>query len=211
MDQGTKDVFSQLLVERDKQEFLEENWRNIEACNDRMIYLAEKDASLIEQEKMLRAYSSVNNLAYDSTLQKLFEERQADITEKIDEIISQQNNSELKKPYENIKLQEEEIKSIQEKIEVKNQIIKQSKQKEEELFAKLEQLQQESLTLPLSPKQHGEEIVSQYTILQERANDFAASIKSQIELNKLNNLVEHREEQINIERNKVDIKVVPIV
>ncbi|HJD57179.1 MAG TPA: Sca4 family protein, partial [Rickettsia endosymbiont of Sericostoma sp. HW-2014] len=102
------------------------------------------------------------------------------------------------------KLQEEEIKLIQNQIEEKNQIIKQTKQKEEELFAKLEQLQQESSIPQFSSKQEREEIVNQYPILQERTNDVIASIKHQIELNKLNDLIEQQGDKINIEKDRAD-------
>ncbi|WP_341753187.1 MULTISPECIES: hypothetical protein [unclassified Candidatus Tisiphia] len=204
MDQGTIAAFSQLVGEGDKQELLKENSQDIADLNAMITDLEKEHESLTKQEQKLKDYSLADNLAYDTGLQKLFEERQTDITKKIDNIVSQQDDSELKKQYENVKLQEEEIKLIQNQIEEKNQIIKQTKQKEEELFAKLEQLQQESSIPQFSSKQEREEIVNQYPILQERANDIAASIERQIELNKLNDLIKQQGDKINIEKDRAD-------
>ncbi|WP_375330015.1 hypothetical protein [Candidatus Tisiphia endosymbiont of Nemotelus uliginosus] len=153
MDRDTRAEFSQLVGEGDKQKLLKENSQDIAALNVMITDLEKEHESLTKQEQKLKDYSFSDNLADDAELQRLFEERQADITKKIDNIISQQDDSELKKQYENVKLQEEEIKLIQNQIEEKNQIIKQTKQKEEELFAKLEQLQQESSIPQFSSKQ----------------------------------------------------------
>ncbi|HJD63651.1 MAG TPA: Sca4 family protein [Rickettsia endosymbiont of Sericostoma sp.] len=204
MDRDTRAEFSQLVGEGDKQKLLKENSQDIAALNVMITDLEKEHESLTKQEQKLKDYSLSDNLADDAELQGLFEERQADITKKIDNIISQQDDSELKKQYENVKLQEEEIKLIQNQIEEKNQIIKQTKQKEEELFAKLEQLQQESSIPQFSSKQEREEIVNQYPILQERTNDVIASIKHQIELNKLNDLIEQQGDKINIEKDRAD-------
>ncbi|WP_341750552.1 Sca4 family protein [Candidatus Tisiphia endosymbiont of Sialis lutaria] len=204
MDRDTIAEFSQLVGEGDKQKLLKENSQDIAALNAMITDLEKEHESLTKQEQKLKDYSLADNLAYDTELQKLFEERQTDITKKIDNIVSQQDDSELKKQYENVKLQEEEIKLIQNQIEEKNQIIKQTKQKKEELFTKLEQLQQESSIPPFHPKQEGEEIVNQYPILQERANDIAASIERQIELNKLNDLIKQQGEEIDIEKDRAD-------
>ncbi|MFU7503244.1 MAG: hypothetical protein ACE1S7_07690, partial [Candidatus Tisiphia sp.] len=102
----------------------------------------------------------------------------------------------LAKQYENIILQEKEIKTIQDEIDAKTKIIKQSKQKEEQLFEELKQLEQKSYP-PLSSAKQQEGSVSQYSILQERANDAEASVKRQIEINKLN-------EQLKIAQGKID-------
>ncbi|MCC8399474.1 MAG: hypothetical protein LN563_02735 [Rickettsia endosymbiont of Platyusa sonomae] len=204
MDQDTIAAFSQLVGEDDKQELLKENSQDIADLNAMITDLEKEHESLTKQEQKLKGYSLADNLAYDIELQKLFEERQTDITKKIDNIVSQQDDSELKKQYENVKLQEEAIKLIQNQIEEKNQIIKQTEQKKEELFTKLEQLQRESSIPPFHPKQEGEEIVSQYPILQERTNDVIASIKHQIELNKLNVLIEQQGDKINIEKDRAD-------
>ncbi|WP_375333700.1 Sca4 family protein [Candidatus Tisiphia endosymbiont of Xenochironomus xenolabis] len=184
--------------------YSKKNSQDIAALNVMITDLEKEHESLTKQEQKLKDYSLSDNLADDAELQRLFEERQADITKKIDNIISQQDDSELKKQYESIKLQEEEIKLIQNQIEEKNQIIKQTKQKAEELFAKLEQLQQESSIPQFSSKQEREEIVNQYPILQERTNDVIASIKHQIELNKLNDLIEQQGDKINIEKDRAD-------
>ncbi|MCC8483319.1 MAG: hypothetical protein LN561_01950 [Rickettsia endosymbiont of Labidopullus appendiculatus] len=204
IDQDTKDTFSELVAKGNKEELFKKNSQDIAALNAMIIDLEKEHESLTKQEQKLKDYSLDDNLAYNTELQKLFEERQTDITKKIDSIISQQDDSELKRQYESIKSQEEEIKFIQNKIEEKNQIIKQTKQKEEELLAKLEQLQQESLIPQFSSKQEREEIVNQYPILQERANDIAASIERQIELNKLNALIKQQGEEIRSEKNKAD-------
>lgn len=82
MDQGTIAEFSQLVEEGDKQKLLKENSQDIAALNAMITDLEKEHKSLTDQEQKLKDYSLADNLAYDTELQKLFEERQTDITKK---------------------------------------------------------------------------------------------------------------------------------
>lgn len=176
---------SELLKEDDKKELLEKNSQLMTELNASMQNLEKRDKNLIEQKKELQKKDLADNLTVDAQpiLQELFKERQAEIEKDIKAISEQE--SILAKQYENIILQEKEIKTIQDEIDAKTKIIEQSKQKEEQLFEELKQLEQKSYP-PLSnakPQQEGS--VSQYPILQERANDAEVSVKRQIEINEL--------------------------
>jgi chromosome segregation ATPase len=187
--------FSQLLEGNDKEQLLEKNSQLMVELNASMKNLEKRDGNLIELKKDLEKQSLDSNLATDiqQKLQKLFEERQAEIEKDIKAISEQEPI--LAKQYENIILQEKEIKKIQDEIDAKTKIIKQSKQKEEQLSEELKQLEQKSYP-PLSSAKQQQDPVSQYPILQERANDAEASLKRQIELSKLNKQLEIAESKI---------------
>ncbi|WP_375332428.1 hypothetical protein [Candidatus Tisiphia endosymbiont of Psammoecus bipunctatus] len=187
---------NELLSEDNKEQLLEKNLQLMVELNASMQNLEERDRNLIELKKELQKKDLADNLTVDAQpiLQELFKERQAEIEKDIKAISEQEPI--LAKQYENIILQEKEIKTIQDEIDAKTKIIKQSKQKEEQLFEELKQLEQKSYP-PLSSAKQQEGSVSQYSILQERANDAEASVKRQIEINKLN-------EQLKIAQGKID-------
>ncbi|WP_342272071.1 hypothetical protein [Candidatus Tisiphia endosymbiont of Parasteatoda lunata] len=184
---------SELLKEDDKKELLEKNLQLMTELNASMQNLEKRDRNLIEQQKELQKKDLADNLAVDAQpiLQQLFKERQAEIEQ--DPILAKQ--------YENIILQEKEIKTIQGQIEQKTQIIEQSKQKEEQLFEELKQLEQKSYPPLSSAKQQQEDSVSHYPILQERANDVEASLKRQIEINEL---IKQQKELTSVEKERAD-------
>ncbi|WP_341751771.1 hypothetical protein [Candidatus Tisiphia endosymbiont of Piscicola geometra] len=186
---------SELLKEDDKKELLEKNSQLMTELNASMQNLEKRDGNLIEQKKKLEKKDLANNLAVDvqPILQKLFKEQQAEIEKEIEVILAE--NSTIVEQYKNVKLREEEIKKIQGQIEQKTQIIEQSKQKEEQLFEELKQLEQKSYPPLSSAKQQQEGSVSHYPILQERANDAEASLKRQIEINKLNEQLKIAQEE----------------
>ncbi|WP_375331334.1 hypothetical protein [Candidatus Tisiphia endosymbiont of Oplodontha viridula] len=188
--------FSQLLEKNDKEELLEKNSQLMAELNASMQNLEKRDKNLIEQKKELQKKDLAGNLTVDAQpiLQGLFKERQAEITKEIDVILAK--NPIIEEQYKNVKLQEEKIKTIQDQIEQKTQIIEQSKQKEEQLFEELKQLEQKSYPPLSSAKQQQEDSISQYPILQERANDVEVSLKRQIKLNKLNKQLEIAESKI---------------
>ncbi|BFD46433.1 MAG: hypothetical protein DMENIID0002_10790 [Rickettsia endosymbiont of Sergentomyia squamirostris] len=193
--------FSQLLEGNNEEQLLEKNSQLMAELNTSMQNLEERNKDLIELKKELQKKDLADNLTVyaQQKLQKLFEERQAEITKEIEVILAE--NSTIVEQYKNVKLREEEIKKIQGQIEQKTQIIEQSKQKEEQLFEELKQLEQKSY-LPLSsakPQQEGS--VSQYPILQERANDAEASVKRQIEINEL---IKQQKELTSIEKARAD-------
>ncbi|WP_342267755.1 hypothetical protein [Candidatus Tisiphia endosymbiont of Empis tessellata] len=162
--------------------------------------LEKRDKNLIEQKKELQKKDLADNLTVDAQpiLQELFKERQAEIEKDIKAISEQEPI--LAEQYENIILQEKEIKTIQDEIDAKTKIIEQSKQKEEQLFEELKQLEQKSYP-PLSSAKQQEGSVSQYSILQERANDVEASLKRQIEINEL---IKQQKELTSVEKARAD-------
>ncbi|WP_341760794.1 hypothetical protein [Candidatus Tisiphia endosymbiont of Thecophora atra] len=187
---------NELLSEDNKEQLLEKNSQLMVELNASMQNLEKRDKNLIELKKELQKKDLPDNLtAYvQPKLQELFKARQAEITKEIDVILAE--NPIIVEQYENVKLREEEIKTIQDEIDAKTKIIEQSKQKEEQLFEELKQLEQKSYP-PLSSAKQQQGSVSQYSILQERANDAEASVKRQIEINKLN-------EQLKIAQGKID-------
>ncbi len=168
--------------------------------NASMQNLEKRDKNLIEQKKELQKKDLADNLTVDAQpiLQELFKERQAEIEKDIKAISEQEPI--LAEQYENIILQEKEIKTIQDEIDAKTKIIEQSKQKEEQLFEELKQLEQKSYP-PLSSAKQQEGSVSQYSILQERANDVEASLKRQIEINEL---IKQQKELTSVEKARAD-------
>ncbi|WP_341747830.1 Sca4 family protein [Candidatus Tisiphia endosymbiont of Dascillus cervinus] len=191
---------SELLKEDDKKELLEKNSQLMTELNASMQNLEKRDKNLIEQKKELQKKDLADNLTVDAQpiLQELFKERQAEIEKDIKAISEQEPI--LAKQYENIILQEKEIKTIQDEIDAKTKIIEQSKQKEEQLFEELKQLEQKSYP-PLSSAKQQEGSVSQYSILQERANDAEASVKRQIEINEL---IKQQKELTSVEKARAD-------
>ncbi len=191
---------SELLKEDDKKELLEKNLHLMTELNASMQNLEKRDKNLIEQKKELQKKGLADNLTVDAQpiLQELFKERQAEIEKDIKAISEQEPI--LAEQYENIILQEKEIKTIQDEIDAKTKIIEQSKQKEEQLFEELKQLEQKSYP-PLSSAKQQEGSVSQYSILQERANDAEASVKRQIEINEL---IKQQKELTSVEKARAD-------
>ncbi|MDD9335718.1 MAG: Sca4 family protein [Rickettsiaceae bacterium] len=191
---------SELLKEDDKKELLEKNLQLMTELNASMQNLEKRDKNLIEQKKELQKKGLADNLTVDAQpiLQELFKERQAEIEKDIKAISEQEPI--LAEQYENIILQEKEIKTIQDEIDAKTKIIEQSKQKEEQLFEELKQLEQKSYP-PLSSAKQQEGSVSQYSILQERANDAEASVKRQIEINEL---IKQQKELTSVEKARAD-------
>ncbi|WP_341757369.1 hypothetical protein [Candidatus Tisiphia endosymbiont of Ditula angustiorana] len=186
---------NELLKEGDKKELLKKNLQVIAELNGGIQNLQARETYLIEQKEELQKTDLSDNLTVyvQPKLQKLFEECQAEITKEIDVMLAE--NPIIVEQYKNVKLQEEEIKKIQDQIEQKTQIIEQSKQKEEKLFEALEQLEEKSYPPLSSEKQQQEGSVSQYPILQERANDVEALLKRQIELGKLNKQLDIAQEE----------------
>lgn len=192
---------SELLKGDDKKELLEKNSQLMTELNASMQNLEKRDKNLIEQKKELQKKDLADNLTVDAQpiLQELFKERQAEIEKDIKAISEQEPI--LAKQYENIILQEKEIKTIQDEIDAKTKIIEQSKQKEEQLFEELKQLEQKSYPPLSSAKPQQEGSVSQYPILQERANDAEASVKRQIEINEL---IKQQKELTSVEKARAD-------
>ncbi|WP_367363683.1 Sca4 family protein [Candidatus Tisiphia endosymbiont of Nedyus quadrimaculatus] len=184
-----------LLKEDNKKELLEKNLQFMVELNASKQNLEEREAYLIEQKGKLQNKDLADNLAVyvQLKLQELFKEWQAEIEKEIDVILA--DSPIIVKQYENVKLQEEEIKKIQDQIEQKTQIIEQSKQQEGQWFEELKQLEEKSYPPLSSAKQQQEDPVSHYPILQERANDVEASVKHQIELGKLNTKLDIAEEE----------------
>lgn len=184
-----------LLKEDDKQGLLEKNSQHMVELNASMKNLEERENSLIEQKKKLQNKGLADTLAVyvQPKLQELFKEWQAEIEKEIDVILA--DSPIIVEQYENVKLQEEEIRKIQDQIEQKTQIIEQNKQQEGQWFEELKQLEEKSSPPLSSAKQQQEDPVSHYPILQERANDAEVSVKHQIELGKLNTKLDIAEEE----------------
>ncbi len=181
------------VKENNEQDSLDQLLSNIDNLNFSMGNLEQREQKLIEQERALKGQSlSSNVLTYIPSKLQEFRERETELKKAIEEDSEDSIKTEQQK---DIELQEQKIKTIQAHIEEKTQIIVQSKQKEEELWEKLGELEEKvRLHLPVT-KQEQEELNNQYSNYNARAEDIKVPLLRQIEINKLKHTLKEQKEK----------------